>query len=109
MGRAERVVLAYSGGVDTTVCIPYLKNEFGVKEVITLAADLGQGEELGPIQKKALGAGVMESLVEDLTETFITDYAFPAIKANALYEDRYPLSTSLARPLIAKALVAAAE
>lgn len=109
MGRAERVVLAYSGGVDTTVCIPYLKNEFGVKEVITLAADLGQGEELGPIQKKALNAGVLESLVEDLTETFITDYAFPAIKANALYENRYPLSTALARPLIAKALVAAAE
>ncbi|MBT9310944.1 argininosuccinate synthase [Leptothoe kymatousa] len=109
MGRAERVVLAYSGGVDTTVCIPYLKNEFGVKEVITLAADLGQGEELGPIQEKALAAGVMESLVEDLTETFITDYAFPAIQANALYENRYPLSTALARPLIAKALVAAAE
>ncbi|MBX2866010.1 MAG: argininosuccinate synthase [Leptolyngbyaceae cyanobacterium MAG.088] len=109
MGRAERVVLAYSGGVDTTVCIPYLKNEFGVKEVITLAADLGQGEELGPIQKKALDAGVMESLVADVTETFVTDYAFPAIKANALYEDRYPLSTSLARPLIAKELVAAAE
>ncbi len=109
MGRAERVVLAYSGGVDTTVCIPYLKHEFGVKEVITLAADLGQGEELGPIQKKALDAGVMESLVADVTETFVTDYAFPAIKANALYEDRYPLSTSLARPLIAKELVAAAE
>ncbi len=109
MGRAERVVLAYSGGVDTTVCIPYLKNEFGVKEVITLAADLGQGEELGPIQKKALDAGVMESLVVDVTETFVTDYAFPAIKANALYENRYPLSTSLARPLIAKALVNAAE
>ena len=109
MGRAERVVLAYSGGVDTTVCIPYLKNEFGVKEVITLAADLGQGEELGPIQKKALDAGVLESLVADVTETFVMDYAFPAIKANALYEDRYPLSTSLARPLIARELVAAAE
>ncbi|NEP54270.1 MAG: argininosuccinate synthase [Moorea sp. SIO3C2] len=109
MGRAERVVLAYSGGVDTTVCIPYLKNEFGVKEVITLAADLGQGEELGPIQQKALTAGVKESLVVDLTATFVTDYAFPSIKANALYEDRYPLSTALARPLIAKALVAAAE
>ncbi|MFG6099131.1 argininosuccinate synthase [Leptothoe sp. ISB3NOV94-8A] len=109
MGRAERVVLAYSGGVDTTVCIPYLKNEFGVKEVITLAADLGQGEELGPIQKKAQDAGVKESLVANVTETFVTDYAFPAIKANALYEDRYPLSTSLARPLIAKELVAAAE
>ena len=109
MGRAERVVLAYSGGVDTTVCIPYLKNEFGVKEVITLAADLGQGEELGPIQQKAIKAGVMESLVVDVTATFVTDYAFPAIKANAMYEDRYPLSTALARPLIAKALVAAAE
>ena len=59
------------------------KNEFGVKEVITLAADLGQGEELGPIQQKALDAGVMESLVVNVTETFVTDYAFPAIKANA--------------------------
>jgi argininosuccinate synthase len=109
MGRAEKVVLAYSGGVDTTVCIPYLMNEWGVKEVITLAADLGQGDELEPIRLKALTAGVKESLVADLTEEFITDYAFPAIQANALYENRYPLSTALARPLIAKALVEAAE
>lgn len=109
MGRAEKVVLAYSGGVDTTVCIPYLMNEWGVKEVITLAADLGQGDELEPIRQKALTAGVQESLVADLTEEFITDYAFPAIQANALYENRYPLSTALARPLIAKALVEAAE
>lgn len=109
MGRAEKVVLAYSGGVDTTVCIPYLMNEWGVKEVITLAADLGQGDELEPIRQKALTAGVKESLVADLTEEFITDYAFPAIQANALYENRYPLSTALARPLIAKALVEAAE
>ena len=108
MGRAEKVVLAYSGGVDTTVCIPYLMNEWGVKEVITLAADLGQGDELEPIRLKALTAGVKESLVADLTEEFITDYAFPAIQANALYENRYPLSTALARPLIAKALVEAA-
>jgi argininosuccinate synthase len=109
MGRAEKVVLAYSGGVDTTVCIPYLMKEWGVKEVITLAADLGQGDELEPIRQKALKAGVMESLVADLTEEFIRDYAFPAIQANALYENRYPLSTALARPLIAKALVEAAD
>ncbi len=109
MGRADKVVLAYSGGVDTTVCIPYLKNEWGVKEVITLAADLGQGDELGPIQKKALKCGAVESLVEDATESFVRDYAFPAILANTLYENRYPLSTALARPLIAKLLVEAAE
>lgn len=109
MSRANKVVLAYSGGVDTSVCIPYLINEWGVKEVITLAADLGQGEELSPIQSKALKCGAIESLVEDATEEFVADYAFPAIKANALYENRYPLSTALARPLIAKMLVRVAE
>lgn len=108
MGRASKVVLAYSGGVDTSVCIPYLKQEWGVKEVITLAADLGQGDELGPIQEKALKAGASESLVVDAKEEFVTDYAFRAIQANALYENRYPLSTALARPLIAKLLVEAA-
>ena len=109
MGRANKVVLAYSGGVDTSVCIPYLKEEWGVKEVITLAADLGQGEELGPIKEKALRCGAVESLVEDVTESFIKEYAFPAIQANTLYENRYPLSTALARPLIAKLLVEAAD
>ncbi len=109
MGRAEKVVLAYSGGVDTSVCIPYLKEEWGVKEVITLAADLGQGDELEPIKEKALKSGAAESLVADATERFITDYAFAAIQANALYENRYPLSTALARPLIAKLLVEAAH
>lgn len=109
MGRANRVVLAYSGGVDTSVCIPYLKEEWGVKEIITLAADLGQGDELGPIQEKALKCGAVESLVVDATESFVKDYAFPSIQANALYENRYPLSTALARPLIAKLLVEAAE
>ncbi len=109
MGRAEKVVLAYSGGVDTSVCIPYLIHEWGVKEVITLAADLGQGEELKPIKEKALKCGAVESLVEDATKTFVKDYAFPAIQANTLYENRYPLSTALARPLIAKLLVDAAE
>ncbi|NJN58703.1 MAG: argininosuccinate synthase [Leptolyngbyaceae cyanobacterium SL_5_9] len=109
MGRAKKVVLAYSGGVDTSVCIPYLKEEWGVEEVITLAADLGQGDELEPIRKKALKSGAAQSLVADATERFIQDYAFPAIQANALYENRYPLSTALARPLIAKLLVEAAE
>jgi argininosuccinate synthase len=109
MGRAKKVVLAYSGGVDTSVCIPYLKQEWGVEEVITLAADLGQGDELEPIRQKALNSGASISLVEDAKEEFIRDYAFASIQANALYENRYPLSTSLARPLIAKLLVRAAE
>ncbi len=109
MGLADKVVLAYSGGVDTTVCIPYLKEQYGVKEVITLAADLGQGDELEPIRLKALDCGAAESIVTDVTEPFITQYAFPAIQANALYENRYPLSTALARPLIAKLLVETAE
>ncbi|BAB76497.1 argininosuccinate synthase [Anabaena sp. FACHB-709] len=108
MGRAKKVVLAYSGGVDTSVCIPYLKQEWGVEEVITLAADLGQGDELEPIREKALKSGASESLVADVKESFIKDYAFPAIQANALYENRYPLGTALARPLIAKILVEAA-
>ncbi|MDX2098496.1 MAG: argininosuccinate synthase [Leptolyngbyaceae cyanobacterium bins.59] len=109
MGRANKVVLAYSGGVDTSVCIPYLKQEWGVQEVITLAADLGQGDELEPVRKKALDSGASESLVVNATESFVKDYAFPALQANALYENRYPLSTALARPLIAKLLVDAAE
>lgn len=108
MVRANKVVLAYSGGVDTSVCIPYMMHEWGIKEVITLAADLGQGEELGPIKEKALRCGAVESLVIDGVETFVKDYAFPAIQANALYDNRYPLSTALARPLIAKMLVEAA-
>ncbi|WP_414565977.1 MULTISPECIES: argininosuccinate synthase [unclassified Anabaena] len=109
MGRAKKVVLAYSGGVDTSVCIPYLKKEWGVEEVITLAADLGQGDELEPIREKALKSGASESLVADVKDSFVKDYAFPAIQANALYENRYPLGTALARPLIAKILVEAAH
>lgn len=108
MGRAKKVVLAYSGGVDTSVCIPYLKNEWGVEDVITLAVDLGQGDELEPVREKALQSGASVSLVANATESFVKDYAFPAIQANALYENQYPLSTALARPLIAKLLVDAA-
>ena len=109
MGRAKKAVLAYSGGVDTSVCIPYLLQEWGVEEVITFAADLGQGDELEPIRLKALDSGASQSIVGDLIEPFITEFAFPAIRANALYEGRYPLSTALARPLIARRLVEVAR
>ncbi len=105
MGSVKKVVLAYSGGVDTSVCIPYLKKEYGVDEVIAFAADLGQGDELQSIRQKAIDAGASKSLVGDLVQPFIEDFAFPAIRANALYEGRYPLSTALARPLIAHRLV----
>ena len=108
MSTSRKVVLAYSGGVDTSACIPFLKNEYGIEEVIAFAADLGQGEELEPIRQKALLAGAKECLVDDLIEPFIKDFAFPAIRANSLYEGRYPLSTALARPLIASRLVSIA-
>ena len=105
MGKAKKVVLAYSGGVDTSVCIPYLIKEYGVEEVIAFAADLGQGDELDEIKKKAISAGASKSLIGNLVKPFIEDFAFPAIRSNALYQGRYPLSTALARPLIAKKLV----
>ena len=76
MARAKKVVLAYSGGVDTSVCIPYLKQEWGVEEVITLAVDLGQGAELDSVKQKALDSGASISLVENVQDEFIRDYAF---------------------------------
>ena len=99
MVRARRVVLAYSGGVDTSVCIPYLRQEWGVEDVIAFAADLGQGDELEPIRQKALRAGASQALVEDLVEPLVREFALPAIRANGLYQGRYPLSTALAPPL----------
>ena len=105
MPQVKKVVLAYSGGVDTSVCIPYLKNEYGIKEVVTFVADLGQGEDLECIRRKALNSGASEAVVGDLVDDFIERYAFPAIRANALYSEKYPLLTALARPLIAENLV----
>ena len=105
MQQAKKVVLAYSGGVDTSVCIPYLKNKYGIQEVITFVADLGQGEDLEKIKNKALQSGASNSLIGDLVDTFVLNYAFPAIRANSLYSGKYPLSTALARPLIAENLV----
>jgi len=109
MKDLKRVVLAYSGGVDTSVCIPYLREKYGVSEVITFVADLGQGEDLESIREKALQSGAFKSIIGDLVKPFIDEFAFPAIRANALYGDKYPLSTALARPLIAKNLVAIAR
>jgi len=105
MKPIKKVVLAYSGGVDTSSCIPYLLNEYGVQEVVAFAADLGQGEDLEPVRQKALAAGAIDSLVDDLIAPFVEEFAFPAIRANALYEGKYPLSTALARPLISRRLV----
>ena len=105
MQQVKKVVLAYSGGVDTSVCIPYLKNKYGISEVIAFVADLGQGEDLEFIRQKALKSGASESIIGNLVDNFVENYAFPAIRANALYLEKYPLSTALARPLIAKNLV----
>ena len=105
MRQVKKVVLAYSGGVDTSICIPYLKNVYGIEEVITFVADLGQGEDLQSIRQKSLNSGASESLVGNLVNNFVENYAFPAIRANALYSEKYPLSTALARPLIAENLV----
>ena len=109
MQQVKTVILAYSGGVDTSVCIPYLRNEYGISEVITFVADLGQGEDLDFIRKKALKAGATQSIIGNLVDNFVERYAFPAIRANALYSEKYPLSTALARPLIAEQLVSVAR
>jgi argininosuccinate synthase len=104
----ERVVLAYSGGLDTSVAIPYLAEKTGA-EVIAVAVDVGQGgEDLEVIRKRALACGAVEAEVVDARAEFAADFCLPALRANALYMDRYPLVSALSRPLIAKHLVAAA-
>jgi argininosuccinate synthase len=98
----ERVVLAYSGGLDTSVAIPWIAEDTGA-EVIAVAIDVGQGgEDLDVIRDRALGCGAVEAVVVDAREEFATDYCMPALRANALYMDRYPLVSALSRPLIAK-------
>lgn len=97
----KKVVLAYSGGLDTSIILKWLQDEYNC-EVVTFTADLGQGEELEPARKKAEVLGIKEIFIEDLREEFVRDYVFPMFRANALYEGIYLLGTSIARPLIAK-------
>ena len=106
--RIHKIVLAYSGGLDTSVILAWLKATYQCP-VIAYAADLGQGEELKGIQEKALETGADDVVVEDLRETFVRDYVWPALRANAVYESTYLLGTSLARPLIAKGQVTVAH
>ncbi|WP_018869820.1 MULTISPECIES: argininosuccinate synthase [unclassified Thioalkalivibrio] len=104
----KRVVLAYSGGLDTSVILKWLEEQYGC-EVITFTADLGQGEEVEPARAKAEALGVKQIYIEDLRETFVRDYVFPMFRANTVYEGEYLLGTSIARPLIARRLVEIAE
>ncbi|MET0667641.1 MAG: argininosuccinate synthase, partial [Methyloceanibacter sp.] len=97
----KKVVLAYSGGLDTSIILKWLQETYAC-EVVTFTADLGQGEELEPARKKAEMLGIKEIFVEDLREEFVRDFVFPMFRANALYEGVYLLGTSIARPLIAK-------
>ena len=97
----KKVVLAYSGGLDTSVILKWLQDEYNC-EVVTFTADLGQGEEIEPARKKAESLGIKEIYIEDLREEFVRDYVFPMFRSNAIYEGTYLLGTSIARPLIAK-------
>ncbi|MBK1632505.1 argininosuccinate synthase [Thiohalocapsa halophila] len=100
----KKVVLAYSGGLDTSVILKWLEQEYGC-EVVTFTADIGQGEEVEPAREKAQAAGIKEIYIEDLREEFVRDFVYPMFRANAIYEGEYLLGTSIARPLIAKRLV----
>ena len=104
----SKVVLAYSGGLDTSVILKWLEEMYGC-EIVTFTADIGQGEEVEPARAKAEALGVKEIYIEDLTEEFVRDYVFPMFRANTLYEGEYLLGTSIARPLIAKRLVEIAK
>jgi argininosuccinate synthase len=104
----NKIVLAYSGGLDTSVAIKWIKDEYDA-EVIAFAADVGQNENLEPLEEKALATGATKIYIEDLQEEFIKDYVFKGLKANAKYEDKYPLATAYSRPLIAKKMIEVAK
>ncbi len=107
--KVKKVVLSYSGGLDTSVIVPWLKNNYGGCEVICFTADLGQNEDLRGLDQKAVASGASKLIVADLREEFLQDYVFPTMQAGAVYERDYLLGTSMARPLIAKKLVEIAE
>ena len=100
MSSVKKVVLAYSGGLDTSIIIPWIKENYGGAEIIGYCGDVGQGEDLEAVKRKALATGASKCIVEDLRETFVRDYCFKAMQAGAMYEGRYLLGTSLARPLL---------
>ena len=104
MSKVNKVVLAYSGGLDTSVILKWLQDEYKC-EIVTFTADLGQGEELEPARAKAMAAGVKEIYIDDVREEFVRDFVFPMFRANTVYEGEYLLGTSIARPLIAKRLI----
>jgi argininosuccinate synthase len=104
----NKVVLAYSGGLDTSIILRWIQEEYGA-DVIAYTADVGQGEEVAEAKKKAMATGAVEAIAEDLTDEFVSDYVFAALRANAVYEGYYLLGTSLARPVISKGLVRVAE
>ncbi|MGM0593424.1 MAG: argininosuccinate synthase [Pseudomonadota bacterium] len=108
MSDVKKVVLAYSGGLDTSIILKWLQDEYNC-EVVTFTADIGQGEEVEPARAKAQAAGVNEIYIEDMREEFARDFVFPMFRANAMYEGEYRLGTSIARPLIAKRLVEIAQ
>jgi len=101
MTQVKKVVLAYSGGLDTSIIIPWIKENYGGAEIVAYCGDVGQGDDLEAVRKKALATGAVKCVVEDLREEFVRDYAFKALSAGAVYEDNYLLGTALARPLLA--------
>ena len=109
MSEVKKVVLAYSGGLDTSVIIPWLKENYSNCEVIAMCADVGQGDELAPVREKAIKSGASKVYIEDLTKEFVEEYVWPVLKAGSVYEGKYLLGTSFARPIIAKRLVEIAE
>ncbi|MCZ6865443.1 MAG: argininosuccinate synthase, partial [Candidatus Dadabacteria bacterium] len=108
MSKKNKIVLAYSGGLDTSVILKWLAEKYDA-EIIAYVADVGQGEDLDEVREKAIKTGASKVYIEDLTEEFVSDFVFPAIKANAIYEGAYLLGTSLARPLIAKRQIEIAQ
>ena len=109
MSQIKKVVLAYSGGLDTSIIIPWLKENYGDPEIIAVSGDVGQGTELDGLEEKAIKTGASKLYIEDLQKEFVEDFIFPTVKAGAIYEGKYLLGTSFARPVIAKRIVEIAK
>ena len=109
MKEIKKVVLAYSGGLDTSIIIPWLKENYNNCEVVAVSGDVGQGTELDGLEEKAIKTGASKLYIENLQDEFVSDYIFPTLKAGAVYEKDYLLGTSFARPIIAKRIVEIAK